>query len=51
MSGGRVDWKREYRLRHYQTGRYLEITKMGNLVEMELVSNPTDKSRFKFAQI
>lgn len=49
MNGGRVDWKREFRLRHYQTGRYLEINKTGNLVDMELVANPTDKSRFKFA--
>ncbi|CAD8133483.1 unnamed protein product [Paramecium octaurelia] len=51
MSGGRVDWNKIYRLRHYQTGRYLQITKNGSLVDMELISEPNQNALFKFSQI
>lgn len=51
MSGGLLDWNKTYRLRHFQTGRYLQIKRNKDLVDMELVSNGQEKTLFKFVQI
>ncbi|KAL4511687.1 hypothetical protein ABPG72_012532 [Tetrahymena utriculariae] len=49
--GGFLEWKQNYRLRHFATGKYLSLQQKNREVEMVLTSRPTPQTLFNFVPV
>jgi inositol 1,4,5-triphosphate receptor type 3 len=49
--GGLLTWEKEYRLKHFVTGKYLCVKKFNDEYRLEFNDKDTDWTKFKFSEI